>query len=89
SDEAEVLSPSRELTVNVGWDTLPFDGSGISNNAAVRLKNISRGEEDAQCSRSATDALIKAADAIGREDVAEYRERTSYDGWKRTQMDGL
>ncbi|RMX81917.1 hypothetical protein D0869_06444 [Hortaea werneckii] len=95
SDAAKVLSPSRELTVNVGWDgihiaslALPFDGSGISINAAVRLKDISRGEEDAQCSRSATDALIKAADAIGRKDVAGYRERNLYDGRKGTEKGG-
>lgn len=67
----------------------PFDGPGSSSNAPVRLKNKFRGEEDAQCSHSATDALIKVADAIGREDVAGYRERTSYDGWKGTQMVAL
>lgn len=85
----------RELTVNVGWGgthiatlALPFDGPGISNNATVRLRDISRGEEDAQCSRLATDALTKAADAIGREDVAGYRERNSYDGRNGTEKDG-
>ncbi|RMY04226.1 hypothetical protein D0867_10430 [Hortaea werneckii] len=52
SDAAEVLSPSRELTVNVGWGgihianlALHFDGLGINNNAAIRLKDTTGGEE--------------------------------------------
>lgn len=75
--------------IHIAILTLPFDGSGISNNAAGRLMNISRSEEDAQCSRSAAGVLIIAAHAIGREDVAGYRVHSSYDGRKGKQMGAL
>ncbi|RMY50927.1 hypothetical protein D0865_06624 [Hortaea werneckii] len=47
-----IASDKKELTVNVGWGgihiatlALHFDGLGINNNAAIRLKDTTGGEE--------------------------------------------